>query len=158
MVSKEELVLLGSDKNITFRWYQGCCKKGSLSYGLCDKVKIVCIIIPEAVGAFVSWDWKARTRQFSRHCPLVLSPTHLYGHRIMSPPTPRTILDHIWFQAQEVEIETSKKDGLYLGTRSLGALQAPSSSWRPFGPLDFVLRELRALRPCDLRHSDWIVC
>ena len=30
-------------------------------------------------------------------------------------------------------------------TRSLGALRAPTSSWRPFGPLDFVLRGLRAL-------------
>ena len=28
-------------------------------------------------------------------------------------------------------------------TRSLGALRAPTSSWRPFGPLDFVLRALR---------------
>ena len=43
-------------------------------------------------------------------------------------------------------------------TRSLGALRAPTSSWRPFGPLDFVLRALWALRPCDPRHSDWIVC
>ena len=43
-------------------------------------------------------------------------------------------------------------------TRSLGALRAPTSSWRPFGPLDFVLRALRALRPCDPRNSDWIVC
>ena len=31
-------------------------------------------------------------------------------------------------------------------------------SWRPFGPLDFVLRALRALRPCDPRFGDWIVC
>ena len=36
-------------------------------------------------------------------------------------------------------------------TRSLGALRAPTSSWRPFGPLDFVLRALRAFRPCDPR-------
>ena len=34
-----------------------------------------------------------------------------------------------------------------LSTRSLGALRAPTSRWRPFGPLDFVLRALRALRP-----------
>ena len=45
--------------------------------------------------------------------------------------------------------------------RSLGALRAPTSSLRPFGPalgplglLDIVLRALRALRPCDPR----IVC
>ena len=31
-------------------------------------------------------------------------------------------------------------------TRSLGALQAPTSSWRSFGPLNFILRALRALR------------
>ena len=42
-------------------------------------------------------------------------------------------------------------------TRSLGALRAPTSSWRRFGPLDFVLRALRALRPCDPRVGDWIV-
>ena len=43
-------------------------------------------------------------------------------------------------------------------TRSLGALRAPTSSWRPCGPLDFVLHALRALRPCDPRVGDWIVC
>ena len=44
-------------------------------------------------------------------------------------------------------------------TISLGAPWAPTSSWRPFGPafgpsglLDFVLRALRALRPCDPRN------
>ena len=42
----------------------------------------------------------------------------------------------------------------YVDTRSVGALWAPTSSWRPFGPLDFVLRALRALRPCDPRQSD----
>ena len=36
-------------------------------------------------------------------------------------------------------------------TRSLGALRAPTSCWGPSGPLDFVLRALRALRPCDPR-------
>ena len=46
----------------------------------------------------------------------------------------------------------------YHATRSLGALRAPTSSWGPFGPLDFVLRALQALRPCDPRYSDWIVC
>ena len=44
---------------------------------------------------------------------------------------------------------------IYL-TRSLGALRALTSSWRPFGPLDFVLHALRALRPCDTRVCDWI--
>ena len=33
-----------------------------------------------------------------------------------------------------------------------------SSSWGPFGPLDFVLRGLRALRPCDPHFSDRVVC
>merc|ERR1711954_60505 len=42
----------------------------------------------------------------------------------------------------------------YMNTRSLGALRAPTSSWRPFGPLYFVLRALRALRPCDPRKFD----
>ena len=47
----------------------------------------------------------------------------------------------------------------YNNTRSLWARWAPTSSWRPFGPafgpsglLDFVLRALRALRPCDPRN------
>ena len=47
---------------------------------------------------------------------------------------------------------------ILLKTRSLGALPAPTSSWRPFGPLDFVIRALRALRPCDPPVGDWIVC
>ena len=49
---------------------------------------------------------------------------------------------------------------IYLETRSLGALRAPTSSLRPFGLalgpsglLDFVLRALRALRPCDPRNG-----
>ena len=48
--------------------------------------------------------------------------------------------------------------GIIVDTRSLGALRAPTSSLWPFGPpfgpsglLDFVLRALRALRPCDPR-------
>ena len=32
-------------------------------------------------------------------------------------------------------------------TRSLWARWVPTSSWRPFGPLHFVLHALRALRP-----------
>ena len=34
----------------------------------------------------------------------------------------------------------------YIFTRGLGALRALTSSWKPFGPLDFVLLALRALR------------
>ena len=34
-------------------------------------------------------------------------------------------------------------------TRSLRALRAPSSSWRPFGPFDFVLCALWAFGLCD---------
>ena len=48
----------------------------------------------------------------------------------------------------------------YVQTRSLGALRAPTSRLRPFGPalgpsglLDNVLHALRALRPCDPRNS-----
>ena len=44
--------------------------------------------------------------------------------------------------------------------RKLGALRAPTSRLRPFGPalgpsglLDNVLHALRALRPCDPRNS-----
>ena len=49
-------------------------------------------------------------------------------------------------------------DVTIFNTRSLGALRAPTSSWRPFGPLDFVLRALRALRPCEPRVGDQIGC
>ena len=45
---------------------------------------------------------------------------------------------------------------LYL-TRSVEARWAPTSSWRPFGPLDFLLRALRALRPSDPRVGELIV-
>ena len=51
----------------------------------------------------------------------------------------------------------------YKYTRSLGALRAPTSSLWPFGPalgtsglLDFILRALRALRPCDPRDGAMI--
>ena len=45
------------------------------------------------------------------------------------------------------------KASIIFDTRSLGALRAPTSSWGPFGPLDFVLRALRALRPCDKHRT-----
>ena len=52
---------------------------------------------------------------------------------------------------------------IYVMTRSLGALRALTSRLRPFGPalgplglLDFVLRALRALRPCDPRNGAMI--
>ena len=38
-----------------------------------------------------------------------------------------------------------------LETRSLGAFRAPTSSWRTFGPLDFVLRALQAGRSGPLK-------
>ena len=38
-------------------------------------------------------------------------------------------------------------------TRNLGGPPGPTSKWKPFGPLDFVLRALRALRPCDPRKD-----
>ena len=57
----------------------------------------------------------------------------------------------------------SANDPKYAKTRSLGALRAPTSSLWPFGPalgpsglLDFVLRALQALRPCDPRNGAMI--
>ena len=91
--TKGNLYLFWSQENITLQFHRLSSRLNHPRW-LCDRVKIVCIIIPEAVGAFVSGEPRARTRQFSPHCPLVLSPTHLYGHRIMSPPRPRTYLDH----------------------------------------------------------------
>ena len=34
-------------------------------------------------------------------------------------------------------------------------LWAPSTCWKPFGPLDFVFRALRALKPCDTGGVPW---
>ena len=47
---------------------------------------------------------------------------------------------------------------LYICTSTLGALRALTSSWRQFGPLDFVHRALWALRLCDPIVGDWMVC
>ena len=44
-------------------------------------------------------------------------------------------------------------------TRSQGALRAPTSSWRPFGPLDFVLRTLsQRLWALRLRNTCRYLC
>ena len=42
--------------------------------------------------------------------------------------------------------------------RNLGALRAMTTGLKPFGPLDFVLRALWSLRPCNPCSGDWIVC
>ena len=39
----------------------------------------------------------------------------------------------------------------YLKTKNLGTLWAPTSNWKPFGPLDFVLCGLWELMLCDPR-------
>ena len=39
-------------------------------------------------------------------------------------------------------IPTDEANGQYETTRSLGGPPGPTSSWRPFGPLDFVLSAL----------------
>ena len=38
--------------------------------------------------------------------------------------------------------------------RSQGVPSGPTSSWGPFGPLDFVLHGIRALSPCDPRRKN----
>ena len=58
----------------------------------------------------------------------------------------------ILFHLQDLEETAKNVQRNNIRNRSLGALRAPTSSWRPFGPLDVVLRALRALRPCDPRH------
>ena len=55
-------------------------------------------------------------------------------------------------------IATSTKERANMANRSLRALRAPTFSWRPFGPFDFVLCALRALRLCVPRVVDWIAC
>ena len=72
------------------------------------------------------------------------------------------IINHQYVRKAFKAIVTSKSFPNVLN-RSLGALRAPTSSLRPFGPalgpsglLDFVLRALRALRPCDPRNGAMI--
>ena len=67
---------------------------------------------------------------------------------------------NIWEPWDRKVYMQSSKQIKYLITRSLGALRAPTSRLRPFGPalgpsglLDNVLHALRALRPCDPRNS-----
>ena len=43
---------------------------------------------------------------------------------------------------------------VYMKTRSLGALRTPTSRWRPFGPLDFVLR-CRSSRSRSRSSRNW---
>ena len=64
-----------------------------------------------------------------------------------------------WREVEPRNIDDYRQVGAwykYIQTRSLGALRAPTSSWRPFGPLDLVLRALRALRPVRLPAPPYI--
>ena len=68
-------------------------------------------------------------------------------------------LEVVWFQKFGLPLQSSFSSFpcsfhhkltmlmVNIADRSLGALRALTSSWRPFGPLDFALRALRALRP-----------
>ena len=71
-----------------------------------------------------------------------------------------SLLSGVWSPLLFKNIAYVESFVLYDDTRSLGALWAPTSSLRSFGPafgpsglLDFVLRALRALRPCDPRND-----
>ena len=90
-------------------------------------------------GALLQWpDWDFQRKDQRNVCWL---KTQLYNHAGLQP-------DHNFICAGCGYFWPHAK---YQQTRSLGALWAPTSSWRPFRPLDFVLRALRALRPCDPR-------
>ena len=65
------------------------------------------------------------------------------GHPLNSYSAPETS------QKQWVKIWSN-----YSPTRRQGALRVPTSSWRPFGSLDFVLRAIRVLTLCDPRQGD----
>ena len=58
-----------------------------------------------------------------------------------------------WSEGASCLITVWSAPDYYSSTRSLGALRAPTSSWRPFGPLDFVLRALRPVRRARLRSG-----
>ena len=81
------------------------------------------------------------------------------GHRVeMRSKEVWTLAGHIFDNFDTAsnigEKIVSTNAAIILDTRSLGALRAPTSSWRPFGPFDFALRAFGALRPCDPRNND----
>ena len=44
-----------------------------------------------------------------------------------------------------------------MNDKSIGALRAPISFWRPFGPLDSVLQALRPCDPWSVQCNDWML-
>ena len=52
-----------------------------------------------------------------------------------------------WWEGEDKKGRKIKK---YTTFKTYKTLLAPTSRWRPFGPLDFALR---ALRPCDPRRD-----
>ena len=73
---------------------------------------------------------------------------HLHHHHNSSKLNRINTSLHLQMEQQlTLGMEKARLSSILYSTRSLGALRAPTSSWRPFGPLDFVLRALRALRP-----------
>ena len=108
----------------------------------------MCIFSEEEISS--SWFLFGKSPLYRIRCSLD-DPVQLLKRQLLS-------LKHLVLQAASEQVAICQVDGVgfYIVTRSLGALRAPTSSLWPFGPpfgpsglLDFVLRALRALRPCD---------
>ena len=124
--------------------------------GSCDLFPFLIYIKKESrpklfLNLYISFSWG-----------VILPGGHDRSIHLATIPARRSLHAYLYSPNPTVQIliisHNISKISNFSNTRSVGALRAPTSSWRPFGPLDFVLRALRALRPCDPCIGDWIVC
>ena len=138
---------------------------------------IICGNVFGKKGAFSSWSPSSKSSSWStrRWKSLVgidfWSVACLHESQLIAPSSQctalRTVFVHsnswnkMWWwrgidplrpflPSQSCSLNPSSHNLYY--TRSQGTLQALTSSWKPFGPLDFVRHSLQALRPCDPRR------
>ena len=102
----------------------------------------------EAIGCYESGP--AKDKSFFCRARASLAFEWLSQYSVTQTKAPQLCLSWAWNMLSNEHGICAK----YRCTRGLGVLRAPTSSWRPFGPLHFVLRALRALRPCDPRKVD----
>ena len=103
------------------------------------------------IYAFNNFDSLGKSQKFVLSCSMDLNLFVLLGKQTsIKTKTESQCIHYIAIQCSTLQCNRRNINR----TRSLGALRAPTSSQRPFGPLDFVLRALRALRPCDPRQGN----
>ena len=98
-------------------------------------------------------------RKFKQLNKMVLGFTYNFKHRWQTHPNlsgyvavQPGLIQFFLYQCLFCLSQFLSLDFSWQGRKGEGGV---ASSWRPFGPLDFVLR---ALRPCDPRVGNWIVC